>query len=306
MSAIIVDGKELGKRIRAEVKQEAAGLIAKGFTPGLAVVLVGDDPASSTYVRSKQRACKRAGVYSELHHLPEKTTQAELLAVVQELNSRDEIDGILVQTPVPSHIDEPTIMNNIDPAKDVDGFHPINVGKLNIGLADALVPATPLGVIEILKNNNIPIKGANAVVIGRSDIVGKPVSLLLLHQHATVTICHSRTRNLAAVCREADILIAAVGRAAMVTPDFVKPGAAVIDVGINAVDDKDKVIELFGDDEARMADLSKKNYTLVGDVHPAVAAKAGLFTPVPGGVGPLTIACLLKNTLQAAIARRGV
>jgi methylenetetrahydrofolate dehydrogenase (NADP+)/methenyltetrahydrofolate cyclohydrolase len=305
MSATIVDGKELGKRLRAEVKIETAKLIAAGLTPGLAVVLLGDDPASSTYVRSKQRACKKAGIYSELHHLPTSTTQVELLALIDDLNSRDEIDGILVQTPIPDHIDEPTIMNNIDPAKDVDGFHPINVGKLSIGLADALVPATPLGVIEILKDNNIQIQGAKAVVIGRSDIVGKPVSLLLLHRHATVTICHSRTKDLEAVCRQADILIAAVGRAAMVTPEFVKPGAVVIDVGINAVDDAERVAELFGDDPARQADLEKKNYTIVGDVHPAVADVAKLFTPVPGGVGPLTIACLLKNTLQAAIARRG-
>ena len=305
MSAIIVDGKDLGKRIRAEVKQETAGLIANGLTPGLAVVLIGDDPASSTYVRSKQRACKRAAIYSELRHLPTTVSQAELLEIIDELNGRDEIDGILVQTPIPDHIDEPTIMSRIDPAKDVDGFHPINVGRLSIGLADALVPATPLGVIEILKDNDIPIKGANAVVIGRSDIVGKPVSFLLLHRHATVTICHSRTKDLAAVCREADILVAAVGKAVMVTPEFVKPGAAVIDVGINALDDPAKVKELFGDDEGRQADMAKKNYTLVGDVHPAVAEKAKLFTPVPGGVGPLTIACLLKNTLQAARARRG-
>lgn len=295
----------MAKRIKAEVKQETAEMAASGLTPGLAVILVGDDRASSTYVRSKQRACKKAGIHSELYHMPAEVSQAELVARVEELNARDEIDGILVQKPLQRHHEEQDVMNRIDPAKDVDGFHPVNVGKLMIGDEDALVPATPLGIIEILAEHQVEIKGAHAVVIGRSDIVGKPISMLLLHRHATVTICHSRTRDLPAVARQADILVAAIGRAAMITPDFVKPGAAVIDVGINDVDDEKTVRELFDDDKGRLADLEKKGYTLVGDVHPAVADIAGLFTPVPGGVGPLTIACLLKNCLQAARARRG-
>ena len=305
MSTTIVDGVALAKRIKAEVKEQTEDLIAGGLTPGLAVILVGEDRASSTYVRSKQRACKRAGIHSELYHLPAEITQDALIAKVDELNARDDIDGILVQKPLQDHHDEQEVMNRIDPAKDVDGFHPVNVGKLMIGSDDALVPATPLGIMEILDEHKVEVKGANAVVIGRSDIVGKPISMLLLHRHATVTICHSRTRDLAAVARQADILIAAVGRTAMVTPDFVKPGAAVIDVGINDVSDAAVIKDMFGDDEGRAADLEKKGYTLVGDVHPAVAETAGLYTPVPRGVGPLTIACLLKNCLQAAKTRRG-
>jgi methylenetetrahydrofolate dehydrogenase (NADP+)/methenyltetrahydrofolate cyclohydrolase len=304
MSTIILDGKALAKKIRAEVKEETSQLLEKGIKPGLAVILVGNDPASATYVRSKQRACKKAGMLSEMYHMPEDAGQEEVLAKVLELNERDDIDGILVQKPLPSQIDEQTIMNNIHPSKDVDGFHPESVGKLTIGL-ETLVPATPLGIMEILKDNGIDPKGKKAVIIGRSDIVGKPISLLLLHNHATVTICHSRTQNLPQVAAEADILIAAIGRAAMVTEDFVKDGAVVIDVGINAVSDEAEVKKLFGDDEARQADMAKKGYTLVGDVHPAVEKKASLFTPVPGGVGPLTIACLLKNCLQAARGRRG-
>lgn len=304
MDTIIVDGKALAKKIRAEVKNETDVLLEKGIKPGLAVILVGNDPASATYVRSKQRACKKAGMLSEMYHMPEDAKQEDVLAKVLELNARDDIDGILVQKPLPSQIDEQTIMNNIHPSKDVDGFHPESVGKLTIGL-ETLVPATPLGIMEILKDNGIDPKGKKAVVIGRSDIVGKPISLLLLHNHATVTICHSRTENLPKVAAEADILIAAIGRAAMVTEEYVKDGAVVIDVGINAVDDPARVKDLFGDDPERQADMDKKGYTLVGDVHPAVEKKAGLFTPVPGGVGPLTIACLLKNCLQATRIRRG-
>jgi methylenetetrahydrofolate dehydrogenase (NADP+)/methenyltetrahydrofolate cyclohydrolase len=227
-----------------------------------------------------------------------------LLALVDKLNGRDEIDGILVQKPLPDHIDTQAVMNNIDPSKDVDGFHPESVGRLTIGL-ESLVPATPLGIMAILEDYGVEINGSRAVVIGRSDIVGKPMALLLMHSHSTVTICHSRTPDLPAVAREADILVAAVGRTALVTPDFVKPGAAVIDVGQNAVSNREKVVELFGEDGDRLADLEKKGYTLVGDVHPAAAEVAGIFTPVPGGVGPLTIALLLKNCLQAAKGRRG-
>ena len=303
MGTEYVDGKALGKRIRAEIAEEVKEFEARGVTPGLAVILVGDDRASSTYVRSKQRACKKAGILSELQHLPAETGQEEIIERVRALNARDEIDGILVQTPLPDAVDEFAVMRTIDPEKDVDGFHPVNVGRLTIGL-EAFVPATPMGVMAILREHGVQVEGARAVVIGRSDIVGKPTAMLLMHSHATVTICHSRTRDLPAVAREADILVAAIGRAAMVTPEFVKPGAAVIDVGINAVDDVARVRELFGDDPERAGDLEKKGYTIVGDVHPAVAETAGLFTPVPGGVGPLTIAMLLRNCLQAARRRR--
>ena len=275
----------------------------RGVVPGLAVILVGDDRASSAYVRSKRRACRKAGIHSELQDLPDSISQGELLERVGELNRRDEIDGVLVQLPLPDGMDEQAVLEAIDPAKDVDGFHPVNVGKLTIGL-DAFVPATPLGIMAILRTPEVPIKGAREVVIGRSNIVGKPTALLLLHSHATVTLCHSRTRELPLVAREADILIAATGRPAIVTPEFVKVGAAVIDVGMNAVGDEGLVRELFGDDPDRLADLEKKGYTLAGDVHPAVAEVAGLLTPVPGGVGPLTIALLLKNCLRAARLRR--
>ena len=302
MSAEIVDGTAIGKRIRAEVAAEVEKLSEQGIVPGLAVILVGDDRASATYVRSKQRACKKAGIHSELQHLPETTSQEEIINRIAELNSRGDIDGILVQKPLPDGVDEYAVMQSIDPAKDVDGFQPVSVGRLTIGL-DTFVPATPLGVMEILRVHDVPLEGARAVVIGRSDIVGKPLALLLMHNHATVTICHSRTRDLAGVAREADILVAATGRTAMITPEFVKPGAVVIDVGINAVDDEAKVKELFGDDPDRLADLRKKGYTLVGDVHPAVAEVAGLLTPVPRGVGPLTIAMLLRNCVQAARGR---
>jgi methylenetetrahydrofolate dehydrogenase (NADP+)/methenyltetrahydrofolate cyclohydrolase len=303
MTAKLVNGTEIGKRIRAEVAEETAELIARGIKPGLAVILVGDDRASTTYVRSKQKACEKAGIHSELQHLPETTSQEELIRRIGELNGRDEIDGILVQKPLPKGIDYQAVVNAMDPEKDVDGFHPVSVGRLTIGL-ETFVPATPLGVMEILRVHEVPVKGARAVVVGRSDIVGKPTALLLMHAHATVTICHSRTRDLAGVCREGDILVAAIGRAAMITPEYVKAGAAVIDVGMNDVVDEKHVRELFGDDPERLGDLAKKGYTLVGDVHPAVAEEAGLLTPVPGGVGPLTIAMLLKNCILAARRRR--
>lgn len=304
METRIVDGKALAKKIRKEVKAETEELIRKGITPGLAVILVGEDPASAAYVRSKQRACKRAGMLAELYEMPGSVSQQEIIDKVRELNGRNEIDGILVQKPLPDHVDEFAVMNEIDPAKDVDGFHPVSVGKLMIG-RDTLVPATPMGIMAILEEYGVEPRGKNAVVIGRSDIVGKPIAMLLLHAHATVTVCHSRTKNLSEVARGADILIAAVGRMAMVSLDYVKPGATVIDVGINACEDEGLVREMFGDDEDRLNDLAKKGYTLVGDVHPEAAGHAGLFTPVPGGVGPLTIACLLKNCLKAARGRRG-
>jgi methylenetetrahydrofolate dehydrogenase (NADP+)/methenyltetrahydrofolate cyclohydrolase len=302
MSATVVDGVSIARRIREQVADETAALQETGIFPGLAVVLVGDIPASATYVRSKERACKRVGIYSEVIHLPESASQKDIHDQVLEFNNRDDIDGLLVQLPLPKGIDSHAIIEAIDPAKDVDGFHPINFGKLTIGL-DSFVSATPLGIMEILKEHKVQIKGANAVVLGRSNIVGKPMALLLLHAHATVTICHSRTRDLAAATREADIVVAAMGRTALVTPDFIKPGAAVIDVGMNALSDPALLNDLFGEDEERRGQLQKKGYTLVGDVHPAAAEVAGLITPVPGGVGPMTIAMLLCNCLKAAKLR---
>jgi methylenetetrahydrofolate dehydrogenase (NADP+)/methenyltetrahydrofolate cyclohydrolase len=273
MAATPMDGKALAERVRAEVAREVAAL---GRPIGLATVLVGDNPASHVYVRRKREACAEAGIESFHHELGDETAEEELLALVGELNADERVTGILVQLPLPARIDEDRVIRAIDPAKDVDGFHPLNAGLLLQG-SPVLVPATPAGIMEILDAYDVELQGARAVVIGRSNIVGKPVALLLLQRHATVTICHSRTRDLAAVSGEADVLVAAIGRAGFVTRDMVKPGAAVIDVGINRVDDR-----------------------LVGDVAPEVAEVAGLLTPVPGGVGPMTIAALLRNTVRAA------
>ena len=273
MPATPMDGKALAERVRAEVAREVAAL---GRPVGLATVLVGDNPASHVYVRRKREACAEAGIESFHHELDVTTSEDELLALVGDLNADERVTGILVQLPLPDQIDEERVIRAIDPAKDVDGFHPLNAGLLLQG-NPVLVPATPAGIMEILDAYEVELQGANAVVIGRSNIVGKPVSLLLLQRHATVTICHSRTRDLAAVSRGADVLVAAIGKAGFVTRDMVKPGAAVIDVGINRVDDR-----------------------LVGDVDADVAEVAGLMTPVPGGVGPMTIAALLRNTVRAA------
>ena len=288
MSARIIDGVALGKVIRQEVAAESAALKAKGITPGLAVVLVGENPASKAYVGSKEKACLEAGMHSVKVTRPAEISEAELLGIVDQLNNDPTIHGILVQLPLPKHINTERVLLRINPAKDVDGFHPVNVGKLVIGDPTALKPCTPWGVIQMLLRNNIDTKGAHAVVIGRSTIVGKPMANLLIQQgpggDATVTVCHSRTKDLPAVVRSADIVIAAIGKAEFVTADMVRDGAVVIDVGINRVDD---------------ASLPK-GYKLVGDVaYAEVAAKASAITPVPGGVGPMTIAMLLANTLQA-------
>jgi methylenetetrahydrofolate dehydrogenase (NADP+)/methenyltetrahydrofolate cyclohydrolase len=304
MSAIILDGVRIANDIKAEVAAEVQRLSATGLRPGLAAVLVGNDPGSQVYVRSKVKACETLGLFSEQIVRPDLRSTAELLKLVEELNHREDIDGILVQLPLPKEIDTRRILLAVDPAKDVDGFHPFNVGSLAAN-HPTLVACTPLGVMEILRRSNILVEGREVVVVGRSDIVGKPVAMLLTNAHATVTICHSRTRGLAGVCRRADILIAAIGRAAMITPDFVKPGATVIDVGINRVEDPALVRALYGDDPKRKADMEKKGSTLVGDVHPEVFQVAGAMTPVPGGVGPLTIAMLMSNTVKAAKARRG-
>ncbi len=305
LSARILDGN----RIRDEIKAELAGRIEelkrRGITPGLAAVLVGENPASQLYVRSKVKTCESIGLFSEKIERPASTTTDAMLALVDELNRRDEIDGILIQLPLPPQMDSKRVLMAVDPAKDVDGFHPVSIGNLVSG-RPGLVPCTPLGILEILKRSRIPIAGARAVVIGRSDIVGKPVAMLLLHEHATVTICHSKTRDLAAVAREGDILVAAMGRAAFVTSDFIKPGATVIDVGQNVLKTEDEVRRVFHDPAPALEKLAAKGSVLVGDVQPEDAlAKAGAYTPVPGGVGPLTIAMLMANTVRAAELRRG-
>ncbi len=305
MSARILDGNRIRDEIRLELRREVEKMAAGGIRPGLAAVLVGENPASQIYVRSKVKMCESLGLYSEKIELPASTPTAELLDLVQRLNQRDAIDGILVQLPLPPQIDTRRVLQAVDPDKDVDGFHPLNAGKLMSGQA-ALAPCTPAGIMQILDRSRVPIAGARAAVIGRSDIVGKPVALMLLHRHATVTICHSRTVNLAAVAREADILIAAIGRPALVTADFIKPGATVIDVGMNRLTTEEEVRRAFHHPEKALQDLAAKGSVLVGDVQPDdVREVAGAFTPVPGGVGPLTIAMLMANTIQAARTRRG-
>jgi methylenetetrahydrofolate dehydrogenase (NADP+) / methenyltetrahydrofolate cyclohydrolase len=304
MSARILDGTKIASDIRAEVAAEVSAMAAVGIRPGLAVVLVGHNPASEIYVRGKRKACEEVGIYSEQITPPDTATTTELLTVIEELNRRDGIDGILVQLPLPTQVDAKKVLLAVDPAKDVDGFHPVNVGFLSTQ-RPGLVPCTPAGVMEILKRSNIPVSGQEAVVVGRSDIVGKPAAMLLLNANATVTICHSKTRNLAEVCRRADILVAAIGRAGMVTRDYVRPGAAVIDVGMNQVTNAEEFQRLFAGNAKREETFRRKGSVLVGDVHPEVAEVAGALTPVPGGVGPLTIAMLMYNTLKAAKMRRG-
>src|SRR3984957_6620663 len=293
--------------IRSEVAAEIKKRARTGVRPGLAVVLVGHNPASEIYVRGKVKASNEVGLYSEQHNRPETATTTELLSLVEDLNRREEIDGILVQLPLPPQVDSKKVLLAVDPAKDVDGFHPVNVGFLSTQ-RPGLVPCTPAGVMEILKRSDITVSGQEAVVVGRSDIVGKPVAMLLLNGNATVTICHSKTRDLAEVCRRADILVAAIGRAGLITRDFVKPGATVMEVGMNKVTDPVEFARLFASGLAKNAKREEtfrtKGSTLVGDVHPEVAEVAGAITPVPGGVGPLTIAMLMFNTLKAAKLER--
>ncbi|MGA6980783.1 MAG: bifunctional 5,10-methylenetetrahydrofolate dehydrogenase/5,10-methenyltetrahydrofolate cyclohydrolase [Candidatus Sulfotelmatobacter sp.] len=303
MPARILDGTSIANQIRREVASEVKAMAAAGSRPGLAVVLVGHNPASEIYVRGKVKASEEVGIYSEQHSPSADATTAELLALIEDLNRRDEIDGILVQLPLPPQVESKKVLLAVDPAKDVDGFHPINVGFLSTQ-RPGLVPCTPAGVMEILQRSHIPIAGQDAVVVGRSDIVGKPAAMLLLNANATVTVCHSKTRDLPGVCRRADILIAAIGRPGMITRDFVKPGATVIDVGMNKVTDPAEFQRLFAGDARREQTFRTKGSTLVGDVHPEVAEVAGALTPVPGGVGPLTIAMLMFNTVKAAKMRR--
>jgi methylenetetrahydrofolate dehydrogenase (NADP+) / methenyltetrahydrofolate cyclohydrolase len=303
----ILDGRATAAAIRGEVAQGAAALAATaGRPPGLAVVLVGDDAASRVYVGSKERACREAGIASFGHRLPAATEESELRALLARLNADPAVDGILVQLPLPSHLPTRALLERIDPAKDADGFHPTNVGRLWID-EPGFVPCTPAGIVELLRRYEIPMRGQRAVIVGRSTIVGKPMAGLLLREHCTVTVAHSRTRDLAAVCREADILVAAVGRAGLVAADFVREGATVIDVGMNRIEDRTLAERLVGGDAKRMATFDENGSLLVGDVDfPAVAPLAGAITPVPGGVGPLTVAMLLSNTLAAARRRLGL
>jgi methylenetetrahydrofolate dehydrogenase (NADP+)/methenyltetrahydrofolate cyclohydrolase len=276
--AEIIDGKKIAAEIRGWIKEETVGLAVQGRRPGLAAVLVGDNPASVIYVRNKRKACEEVGFYSEEHKLPEATTQKDLLDLILRLNNDPKIHGILIQLPLPKHLDTDRVLYSISPKKDVDGLHPVNIGHLTMG-SPVFVPCTPAGVMAMLDYHKIPIEGRRAVIVGRSNLVGRPVSLLLMHRNATITVCHSRTREIASVCREGDILVAAIGKPRFVTAEMVKPGAAVIDVGINRLPDG----------------------KLVGDVDfEPVSKKAGWITPVPGGVGPMTIAMLLKNTLESA------
>jgi len=305
MGAQILDGKRIRDEILAELKPRIVAMTDARRAPGLAVVLVGHDAASEIYVRNKVKACAELGIYSEKITPPETIATADLLGIVEGLNQRPEIDGILVQTPLPRSIDSRRVLDNILPDKDVDGFHPYNVGHLVAGVAGPRA-CTPAGIMELLRRYQIPITGRHAVVVGRSDTVGKPMAMMLLHQNATVTICHSRTHDLAAECRRADILVAAIGKPALIRGDFIKPGATVIDVGMNRLANAAEVESVYGAGSPKLGALSKGS-VLVGDVHPLeVAEHAGAYTPVPGGVGPLTIAMLMSNTVDAAERHLGL
>jgi methylenetetrahydrofolate dehydrogenase (NADP+)/methenyltetrahydrofolate cyclohydrolase len=303
--ANILDGSAIAASIKGEVAAEVKRLAARGVRPGLAAVLVGHVPASEIYVKSKVQTCAELGLYSDLITPPETVTTEDMLDLVHGLNDRDDIDGILIQLPLPKQVEAKALLDAVSPEKDVDGFHPVNAGRLQAG-RPALAPCTPAGIIEILKRSHLPISGQHAVVVGRSDIVGKPVAMLLLHENATVTICHSKTRDLGAVTREADILVAAIGRPGFVTPEMVKPGATIIDVGINRITTREEFDRYFAGNAKRLAAFEKRGSTIVGDVHPAAYEISGAYTPVPGGVGPLTIAMLMSNTVRAAKMRRGL
>jgi methylenetetrahydrofolate dehydrogenase (NADP+)/methenyltetrahydrofolate cyclohydrolase len=303
--AKILNGVEIAAAIKAEVAEEVRSLAAGGITPGLAVVLVGHVHASEIYVRSKVKTSGELGIRSEMLTPPESVTTEELLALIADLNARDEVDGILIQLPLPKHVDTRRLLEAVSPEKDVDGFHPINAGRL-LGGRPALMPCTPAGIMEILRRSSLPIMGQHAVVLGRSDIVGKPMAMMLLNASATVTVCHSKTVDIGHYTREADILVAAIGKPGFVTAEMVKPGATLIDVGINRVTDAAEVARFFPGDAERAAQFAKRGSTLVGDIHPEAFALAGAYTPVPGGVGALTIAMLMHNTVQAARTRRGV
>jgi methylenetetrahydrofolate dehydrogenase (NADP+)/methenyltetrahydrofolate cyclohydrolase len=301
----ILDGAAIAAAIKQEVAEEVRALAACGVRPGLAAVLVGSVAASEIYVRNKVQACAELGLSSDLIAPPDTVTTAEMLSLVAQLNARDDVDGILIQLPLPAQVDSKALLDAVDPAKDVDGFHPVNAGRLLAG-RPGLVPCTPAGIIEILKRSHIPIAGQHAVVVGRSDIVGKPVAMLLLHQNATVTICHSKTRDLPAITRQADILVAAIGRPGFITPDMVKPGATLVDVGINRLTTREEFDRFFKGDAKREATFAKRGSVIVGDIDPKAFELSGAYTPVPGGVGLLTIAMLMANTVRAAKLRRGL
>jgi methylenetetrahydrofolate dehydrogenase (NADP+)/methenyltetrahydrofolate cyclohydrolase len=301
----ILDGIAIAGEIKVEVAVEVKELKAGGVTPGLAVILVGEVPASQIYVRSKVKTCGELGIYSEMLTPPESITTEEMLALVAGLNAREDIDGILIQLPLPKHVDTKRLLEAVSPDKDVDGFHPVNVGRLQSGQA-GLAPCTPAGIMEILRRSGLPVAGQNAVVVGRSDIVGKPAAMMLLNASATVTVCHSKTADLGKFTREADVLVAAIGRAGFVTAEMVKPGATLIDVGINRITDAGEVEGFFPGDADRAATFAKRGSVVVGDIDPAAFAVSGAYTPVPGGVGALTIAMLMQNTVTAAKLRRGI
>ncbi|HEX5000142.1 MAG TPA: bifunctional 5,10-methylenetetrahydrofolate dehydrogenase/5,10-methenyltetrahydrofolate cyclohydrolase [Terriglobia bacterium] len=307
MSATFINGTQIAETIKSEVVADVAELKQKGINPGLAVVLVGDDAASSAYVNMKARTCEQLGIVSRKIVLPSSIDTDTLVSEVRKLNEDDTIDGILIQLPLPKHVSKHAVLESVSPAKDVDGFHSSNLGSLLLG-QETLTACTPSGVMELLRRSNVQIEGARAVVLGRSDDVGKPQAALLLHANATVTICHSKTKDIAAITREADIVVAAIGRAAMVTSDYIKPGAVVIDVGTNKVSDRATVERLFGgSDAARWREFEKRGYVWVGDVDErAVKEVASMLSPVPGGVGPMTIAMLMKNTVKAARRRRNM
>jgi methylenetetrahydrofolate dehydrogenase (NADP+)/methenyltetrahydrofolate cyclohydrolase len=305
-SPLILDGIAIASQIKSQLAVEVTAARDRGYTPGLAVILVGEVPASQIYVRSKVKTCAELGIYSEMHTPTASATTEELLDLVASLNAREEIDGILIQLPLPAHVDTARLLEAVLPSKDVDGFHPINAGRLLSGfpLTKVLAPCTPAGIMEVLRRSNIPISGQRAVVLGRSNIVGKPAAAMLLNASATVTICHSQTRNLTAITREADILVAAIGHPGFVTPEMVRPGATIIDVGINRITTEAELNRFFPGNTARRASFTKRGSTLVGDVDPAAFEIAGAYTPVPGGVGALTIAMLMANTVKAARLRR--
>ncbi len=301
----MLDGVAIAAEIKTEVAAEVRALAGRGVRPGLTVILVGNVAASEIYVRSKVKTCAELGIYSEMLTPPESITTDELLATVAELNAREEIDGILIQLPLPAHVETKRLLEAVAPEKDVDGFHPVNVGRLQSG-QPGLQPCTPAGVMEMLRRRGIDVAGKNAVVLGRSDIVGKPMAMLLVNASATVTICHSRTADLANYTQRAEVLVAAIGRPGFVTEDMVRPGAVVIDVGINRVTDERKFVEFFGDDPARRTTFAKRGSVVVGDVHPEGYRASSAYTPVPGGVGALTIAMLMANTVKAAKLRRAL
>jgi methylenetetrahydrofolate dehydrogenase (NADP+) / methenyltetrahydrofolate cyclohydrolase len=304
-TATILDGVAIAGQIKAEVAVEVQALATRGITPGLAVILVGESPASQIYVRTKVKTCGELGIFSEMITPPESITTDEMLELVATLNAREDIDGILIQLPLPKHVDTKRLLGAVAPDKDVDGFHPVNVGRLQSG-QPGLAPCTPAGILEILRRSGLPVAGQNAVVVGRSDIVGKPTAVMLLNASATVTVCHSKTVDLGGFTREADLLVAAIGRPGFVTAEMVKPGATLIDVGINRVSDAAEVERFFPGDPNRAAAFAKRGSVVVGDIHPAAFAVSGAYTPVPGGVGALTIAMLMQNTVTAAKLRRGI